>query len=404
MKSILGFLMMALFPLQSLAIQPTTPAPAYEVVAYYASWNLYAAQPYLLTDIPGDRLTQVVYSFALISEDGECMSGDEWADLQAPYPNQDDSAAVKGHFGQIPVLRERFPDLKITLAIGGWTGSSRFSDVALTPESRTKFVESCVAFMRRYDFDGLDIDWEYPVAEGAPGNSRRPEDKANLTFLLSDFRTALTTQGEADGRAYTLTLAAPASPSLWSNFEWEEIAPLLDHVFLMAYDMTGAWSSVTGPHAPLYADPADPAQPAINVDAAIQAYIGMGVPAEKLILGVPFYGKAWSGAAATGDGLYQPFSGLPNADGSYTYRQIATEFLGTAGVMVGWNEAGQFPWLYRASDGVMISYDDARSLRLKAAYAREQGLGGMGLWEISQDDEAQTLLNALWAGLQAEGS
>jgi len=86
--------MMALFPLQSLAIQPTSlePAhevptslePAHEVVAYYASWNLYAARPYLLTDIPGDRLTQVVYSFALISEDGECISGDEWADLQAP--------------------------------------------------------------------------------------------------------------------------------------------------------------------------------------------------------------------------------------------------------------------------------------------------------------------------------
>lgn len=404
MKSVLGFLMMALLPLQSLAIQPTTPAPAYEVVAYYASWNLYNNPTFLLTDIPGDQLTQVVYSFALISEDGECMSGDEWADMQAPYPNQDASAAVKGHFGQIPALRERFPQLGIKLAIGGWTGSGRFSDVALTPESRAKFVESCVAFMRRYDFDGLDIDWEYPVAQGAPGNSRRPADKANLTLLLSEFRAALAAQGAADGRTYTLTLAAPTSPSLLSNFEWVEIAPLLDHVFLMAYDMTGAWSSVTGPHAPLYADPANPAQPAINVDAAVQAFIEMGVPAEKLILGVPFYGKAWSGAAATGDGLYQPFSGLPNGDGSYTYRQIATEFLGTAGVTVGWNEAGQFPWVYRPSDGVVISYDDDRSLSLKAAYVREQGMGGVGLWEISQDDEAQTLLNALWAGLQEVGS
>jgi chitinase len=375
------------------------PVTGPQVVAYYASWNLYAAQPYLLTDIPGDRLTQLVYAFAVISESGECTYGDEWADAQAPYPGDPADKPVKGHFGQIAALRERFPALKITLAIGGWTGSGRFSDVALTPERRAKFVESCVAFMRLYGFDGLDIDWEYPVAEGAPGNSRRPEDKPNLTFLLSAFRTALDEAGQTDGRTYTLTLAAPSAPALWQHFEWEQIAPLLDHIFLMAYDMAGTWSAVTASHAPLYADPNSPVTPALSADLTVQAYLSMGVPAGKLILGVPFYGKAWSGAG--GVGLYQPYV-RPSDD--LPYQQIADEFLGTRGITTNWNEAGQFPWVYRASDGMVISYDDARSLRLKAVYALEQGLGGVGLWEISQDDDTHTLLNALWAGLQPGGS
>jgi chitinase len=377
--------------------------PPYQIVAYYASWNLYTAQPFLLTDVPGDRLTQLVYAFAVISEAGECTYADEWADAQAPYPEDNPAKVVKGHFGQIAALRERFPHLKVTLAIGGWTGSGRFSDVALTPESRARFVESCVAFMRRYDFDGLDIDWEYPVAEGAPGNSRRPADKANLTLLLTDFRTALDDAARTDERPYSLSIAAPTSPSLWQHFEWAQIAPLLDHIFLMAYDMAGSWSPVTASHAPLYADPASPVTPPLSADLAVQGYLALGVPPEKLILGVPFYGKAWAGAEPDADGLYQSYDGLPNAEGSFTYRQLAADYLIDGGAVRHWSPAGQFPWLYRPGDGLFITYDDAESLALKAAYVRAQGLGGAGLWEISQDDAAHTLLNVLWAGLPMGG-
>jgi chitinase len=384
-------LLLLLFSLVAHPASAQPDAPPFAVVAYYASWNLYSDTPYLLSDVPGDRLTQLVYAFAAISDDGECALADAWADTQAPYPDAA-SGAAGGHFGYLPTLRATYPDLSITLAIGGWTGSAGFSDAALTSQSRARFVASCVAMMTRYGFDGLDIDWEFPVIGGA-SDFGRPEDKANLTLLLAELRAALDAQGEADGRAYTLTLAAPSSLSAWQHFEWASLAPLLDHAFLMAYDMAGGWSDVTAPHAPLYADPAAPSQPPLSADATVRAYIEMGVPADKLILGVPFYGVGWHGVPPADDGLYQPFNallaGLP-------FRDIQATLIGQPGVVAGHSETSVFAWIYRESDGTFFSCDDAITLAAKARYARQMGLGGVGIWEISQDDDAHTLLNALW--------
>lgn len=397
----LAALLITLICMVPAAAQETT---MYSIIGYYGSWTIYNDPPYLITDVPGDRLTHLMYAFVVLNADGECALMDPYGDLEFPYPDSD--AALPGNLGQIPVLKERYPHLKIMMSVGGWTGSGGFSDAALTPESRARFADSCVQFMLDYGFDGIDIDWEFPVEGGPEGQTARPEDRENFAELLAALRARLDTRGAAEGRHYLLSIAAPTTGYLIEHYDWSRIEPLLDYIFVMAYDFAGTWNTVTGLNAPLYTDPASPFGETVSADAAIQTYLAYGIPPEKLILGTPFYGKGWSGVPDTDSGLYQPYTGLPDAQGAaqgaFDYRQIAA-LLEEGGFERYWNDAAQVPWLYRTKDGLMISYDDAESMAAKAAYVRELGLGGAGIWQMSGDDATSTLLNALYTGLNADG-
>jgi chitinase len=363
----------------------------YRIIGYYASWNIYDRQ-FFVTDIPADKLTHINYAFVNISEDGECLIGDAWADTQFPYPGDEEGAEFLGNFRQLNLLKEAHPHLQTLLSIGGWSWSDYFSDVALTEESRAKFARSCVAMMKQYGFDGLDIDWEYPGGGGEAGNVERPEDPQNFTLLLAELRAQLETQGQADGRHYLLTIAAPARA--W-GMELDKITAYLDWINVMTYDFNGAWSAVTGFNAPLYGDP-DAPNPTQSVDHSIQGYLAAGVPAEQLVMGVPFYGRGWAGVGDTNDGLYQPYTRIPGS-GDYDYGDLTENYIGQ--YTRHWNEAAQVPWLYDAEAGMMITYDDPESLAKKAAYIREQGLGGAMIWEVGLDDEARSLITALYDAL-----
>lgn len=363
----------------------------YRIIGYYASWNIYDRQ-FFVTDIPADKLTHINYAFVNISEDGECLIGDAWADTQFPYPGDEEGAEFLGNFRQLNLLKEAHPHLQTLMSIGGWSWSDYFSDVALTEESRAKFARSCVAMMKQYGFDGLDIDWEYPGGGGEAGNVERPEDPQNFTLLLAELRAQLETQGQADGRHYLLTIAAPARA--W-GMELDKITAYLDWINVMTYDFNGAWSAVTGFNAPLYGDP-DAPNPTQSVDHSIQGYLAAGVPAEQLVMGVPFYGRGWAGVGDTNDGLYQPYTRIPGS-GDYDYGDLTENYIGQ--YTRHWNEAAQVPWLYDAEGGTMITYDDPESLAKKAAYIREQGLGGAMIWEVGLDDEARSLITALYDAL-----
>ena len=157
-----------------------------------------------------------------------------------------------------------------------------FSDVAASAASRTHFAESCAALMQANGFDGLDVDWEFPVSGGLATNHTRPDDGLNFTALLSELRAALTTQGAADGRRYLLTIAAPAGRAEYQHLELRLIAQYVDWINLMTYDFTTGASPITNFNAPLFAAAGDPAaeaqRQAHNVAAAVQAYLAAGVP------------------------------------------------------------------------------------------------------------------------------
>lgn len=401
MRIRLGFII-ALLMLSLSSLPLAAQQPAFRVIGYFTSWGIFDRE-YLVTDIPADKLTHINYAFANISEDGEIVLGDEWADTQIPYPDDDEeSDELKGNFRQLQLLKEAHPHLQTLISVGGWSWSGRFSDAALTPESRATFARSAVAFILDYGFDGVDIDWEYPTGSGLEGNVERPEDAENYILLLAELRAQLDMQTETDGKSYLLTITVGAGEREYQGLDWARIHPLVDFISVMTFDMGGPWSEVTAFNAPLYDTMAEPPE-GTSTDRSLQGVLAEGVPADKLIMGIPFYGRGWSGVPAENNGLHQPFTGLPPGTwdaGSFDYRDLVVNYVGTFERF--WDDTAQVPWLYDADSGVMISYDDAESIAGKAAYVREHGLGGIMVWELGTDDDAATLLTAVAAGLNPD--
>ncbi len=387
----------------SMATAPLSAAEP-KIVGYFTEWSVYDRN-YQVKDIPADKLTHVNYAFAKIV-DGECALFDRFAAVEKEYPGDGRAKdGVRGNFNQLQLLKKKQPHLKSLISVGGWTLSGPFSDVALTEASRARFARSCVAFIKKYGFDGVDVDWEYPVAGGKEGDKKRPEDKANCTLLSAELRKQLDVAGTLDKRHYLLTIAAPAGPSHIGNLDVGKIYPHLDWINVMAYDFHGSWDATTNFNAPLFAIKDHPATDAssrkLNVDAAISAYLAAGVPTEKLVLGLPFCGRGWSGVRNVHNGLFQPKTGVPKGtweEGVFDFKDLAVNYLGK--FKRHWHDEAKVPWLFDEKTGTMITYDDPESIRLKASYARDKTLGGVMCWELSADDKKHSLLNAARVGLR----
>jgi chitinase len=364
------------------------------IVGYFAAWAVYARN-YHVPMIPADKLTHVNYAFANVSDAGECVLGDAYADTDKAYPGDTwDPGVLRGSFHQLQLLKAAHPKLKTLISVGGWTWSGKFSDAAATDASRKKLAASCAAFADKYGFDGVDIDWEYPGGGGLPGNTSRPEDKQNYNLLLGELRAAL-------GPSKLLTIAAPSGPAIIAQLDPAGIAAHVDWINVMSYDFNGPWGTMTGFNSPLRASQPDPTTPGFNADAAISAYLAAGVPASKLNLGAPFYGRGFAGVGATNHGLFQPFTGPSQGTwemGVLDYHDIAQNYLGT--MTRYWDDVAKVPWLLDPAKGVMITYDDPQSMAEKTAYVKSKGLGGVLFWELSGDDDKHTLLDAVGQGLK----
>jgi chitinase len=379
------------------------------VIGYYPSWV--AKRNVFVKDIPAQKLTHINYAFSNVSEDGKCILGDPKADVERVHSaaesvdgSEDPNAAdFHGNFNQLLELKQKYPDLKVLISIGGWSWSGNFSAASQDEASRQRFAASCVdLYLKQYKgvFDGLDIDWEYPVGGGMTAG--KPEDKKNFSLLLGELRRQLDELGAQENRHYLLTVAAPVGPSTFRNIEPEAIASTVDWIHLMTYDFHGTWETSTNFNAPLFRASTDPADAGLNVDAAVQNYLSAGVPAEKLVLGVPFYGKGWSGVSDVNKGLYQPASDAAPGTwepGTYDFNDIQKNHLSDE--KRHWSAEAYVPWIYDPQGKIFISYDDAQSLAAKAGYTRDQGMAGVMIWELSQGDES--LIDALYQGLSAGG-
>lgn len=252
-----------------------------------------------VADIPADQLSDLIYAFLDVSPTGQCISIDASLD--------------QANFVQLQQLKQVHPQVKVLLSIGGYSHSAYFSDAAATDTSRRVFAQSCVQLVQTNSFHGLDIDWELPVSSGLAGNHHRPEDKQNFTALLAELRRQLDGLGSSNGEHYLLTIAAPIAPSEVKNIEVGAMASSLDWFDLLVYAFYTANSPITEFNAPLYPSPTDPApaakRSALNGDAAVNAYLAAGVPADKIVLGVPLYGRGWQGVPDVNHGVYQSDSG-----------------------------------------------------------------------------------------------
>ena len=378
------------------SVGSSSPGPQ-RIIGYYAGWTA-KQKNHTPVDIPADLLTHVNYAFGLIGPDDRATLFDADADVGSAEPTTE----LGGNFLQLKRLKERYPHLTTFISMGGWTGSGGFSDATATPQKRRGFAAACIElFLTRWPgvFDGIDIDWEYPVCCGLPENGYRPEDRRNCTLLFEELRRQLDDLGRSTGRYHPLTAALPAGRELpVKTFELRESAAILDWINVMTYDISGSGSSgLTNFNAAFAAAPDDPSpgeeKAYRNVVGTISAFLEEGVPREQLVVGVPFYGRGFTGVPDVNHGLHQPFAEAMSAD----YRTIAAEYLPT------WTrhrhaQAG-VPWLYDAVGGRMLSFDDPESIAHKAAYVRAEGLGGVMIWELSDDDDQANLLRAINTGL-----
>lgn len=323
--------------------------------------------------IPGQidpaKLTRINYAFSNI-QTGRMVPG---------------SPADAQNFALLRSFRSTNPNLTILVSVGGWLWSTNFSDMALTRESRAVFEDSVMQFLTRYDLDGLDIDWEYPGMPGS-GHPFRAEDKQNFTSLLRELRQRFDASARRGRRLY-LTIAMGASDEVIANTEMQKVQRYVDTVNLMTYDYYEPGSeSITGNHSPLYADPADPK--AASSSDTVRAFQKAGVPAEKILLGVPFYGHEWGEVKDQNHGLFQVGKPVP---GAYTPFNVIDTTMLASGFTRFWDDAAKVPYVYNPQQRIFVSYEDPESLKHKCQYIRSQKLAGIMFWEYFGDSQGKLL-------------
>ncbi|HWZ89894.1 MAG TPA: glycoside hydrolase family 18 protein [Polyangiaceae bacterium] len=365
------------------------------VLAYIACWAELDAQ-----QIQAEQLTHVNYAFACI-QDGLVVNfmAANFDRLSAADPAlaalgyQAACAKEDAGVGLVRRLKAAHPHLKALISIGGWAAEG-FSDAALTAESRERFADSALEFIRRFGFDGVDLDWEYPCSSVA-GIKARPEDRDNFSALLRILRKKLDAQSLADGRQgapYLLSIATGAAPAHLEGLDIPAIAPELDFIGLMTYDLYNGWSTRAGHHANLYCSRLDPEGD--SADKAVRMFLAAGVPASKLLIGAAFYGRGMSGVAGKNHGLMQ--ASTPGSNLTRSYDELLSALGPPTPWTRYWDNEAQAPFLYDGTS--FISYEDEQSVRSKARYVREHGLGGAMFWEYSNNRSGE-LLRALAAAL-----
>jgi len=288
-------------------------------------------------------------------------------------------------------LKEVNPDLKILISIGGWTWSGNFSDAVLTPTSRSRFAKSSVEIVADYDLDGVDIDWEYPGQRG-DNNVFRPEDKQNYTLMFEAIRKELDALSTNTGKYYELTTAVGGSYSYIEHTEMDKAVKYLDFVNLMTYDFYTS-GDTAGHHSNLY--PPEDYDRDASAHKSVQLFLDAGVPAEKLVMGVPFYGRSWIMKNAEKNGINRAVEGRARG-GGYTY--IKDSLVNQQGLVRYWDENARAPYLFNSETHQLVTYDDEESVRLKCEYVLENHLAGMMFWQYASDPK-EYLLDAMNAHL-----
>ncbi|KAL2743966.1 chitinase-3-like protein 1 isoform X1 [Vespula maculifrons] len=346
-----------------------------KIVCYYGSWAVYrpGAGKFDISYIDPHLCTHLIYTFIGINNDGSVKVLDSWQDLPNDYG--------KDGFGRFNNLRKNNSNVKTMIAIGGWNeGSTKYSHVVANPTLRAKFVDSVVKFLGKYGFDGFDIDWEYPNQRGG-----KPADKENYIALLKELREKFNQHG------YILSAAVCAAETPASqSYIIPEMSKHLDFINLMAYDLHGSWESTTGINSPLYAKKGATGNNAkLTVDASVKYWLAQGAPPEKLILGVPFYGRSFTlrnvqqhaiGSPTTGAGTAGPYTREP---GMLGYNEICTQLHNGKWTVVYDNEQ-RVPYAYNGNQ--WVGYDNVQSIKEKAEYIKAKDLGGAMLWSIETDD------------------
>lgn len=270
-------------------------------------------------------------------------------------------------------IRRINPGIRILLSVGGW-GADGFSQAARTEGGREKMASSAAALVEDYGLDGIDIDWEYPGMSLA-GIESQPQDRENFTLLLKALRKKL----DSHGGGKMLTIAAGGDAYYTKHTDMKEAGVYLDYVQLMTYDLQGGFQKVTGHHAALYAGRKNLFDTC--TDKAVRVFLEAGVPAEKIVVGIPFYSRKWEGVKGGGSGIGREAETV----GGYgpDYGELSAGYINRNGFRRYWDDEAKAPYLFDGN--TFISYEDQQSMADKISYVKENGLGGVMYWEYRCD-------------------
>lgn len=394
------------------------PIAAHDKVlaAYFPEWGIYGRN-FQVADVPAEKLTHLIYSFLDLTPSGQVALFDSYAATEKRfaahetvsgeadqwyYPPSDPRAqqTVWGNFNQLAQLKEKYPHLTVSIAVGGWTLSKNFSTVTSTAAGREAFADSLAMFLDMYRmFDGIDFDWEYPGGGGLDGNSSSPNDGANYAQLVRLVRQKLDALGGQLGRTYEISVASPAGLEKIADFNLAGLAPHVDFFNVMTYDFHGTWEGTTGHQSAFTGDPAG-----YDIKTAVKAYLDAGVDSKKIVLGAPLYTRAWSGVVDGGDGGYgEAASGAAPGSfepGNYDYKDLLQQVQDpSSGWKIYWDDTAQASYVYNASQRIFSSFETPTSIALKSQWADDVGLGGMMFWDISNDavTSRESLVGAAYA-------
>ena len=356
----------------------------YKIVCYYTNWAQYRPKPatYFPEDVDAKLCSHVIFAFAKINDDYE-LHEFEWNDLSTDW--------APGMYKRVMELKKVNKELKVLLAVGGWNhGSMLFSNMVSDTKRRRNFVQQTIRFLKHNNFDGLDLDWEYPANRDTED---RPDDKIYFTILCKELSADFKREG------FLLTAAVAAgSKYIDTSYELHEIHKYLDFINLMAYDFRGGWDNTTGHNAPLYVHEFDKDR-TLNVHWAVKKWLTQ-VPAEKLVLGMSAYGRSFelkpgfescplTDTPVKGYGIQGVYS---RENGFLTYYEICEKIQKDKWKYV-WSEQQKVPYAFTnelftpPGKGIeWVGFDDVKSIEYKTKYVKENELGGAMLWSLDMDD------------------
>ena len=336
---------------------------------YYPNWGVYKAQPPSSLNLK--YITHIFYAFAWTKEDGTIYLSDEWADAEM------DVDGVKGCLNSLRTIKVHHPHIRTLLSVGGGgKGSAPLPTVAGSAEARARFAWTAREMLEVYELDGIDVDWEHP------SSTQQGVDYVKLLAALRE---------ELPASTHLLTSALPAGEWVLKNINLKQAAEHLDYINLMTYDFSGPWTSICGHHAQLYT-PKHPHDDAsrTSCSSAVAYTTSHGVPSGKLLLGIPCYGRSFLGSKKVGD----TFHGHGGDDGTFEYRDLPRK---KASVTVDANVGAAY---CVGGDGGFVSYDDPKSVDMKAEFVKQQKLGGIFYWTGTGDrNDQRSLVETGWKGM-----
>lgn len=331
---------------------------------YYPNWRVYKGFPPSSLNLK--YVTHVFYAFAWVRNQGHLFFSDEYADTEFDI-NGDGS--VKGCLNDLKTLKTRYPNIKTILSVGGGgEGSAPFPAVASNGIVRSSFAQSAKQIVDAFGFDGIDIDWEHP------SDSKQGQHYVQLLAAI---------RKELPAPRYILTSALPAGEWALRNIDLGKASTYLDLINLMTYDFSGPWTDLSGHHAQLYS-PKNPHNDAARVScsSAVAYAQSRGVQARHILLGIPAYGRSFLGASKAGD----RFKGHAGEEGTFEYKDLPR-----LGAVVNFDkEVGAVYCV--GGDGGFVTFDDVRTVKMKAQFALNEGLGGLFFWTGAGDTQDSTSL------------